>query len=231
MEGSTEPRAAADTTCPSCDAPAEPGQLVCLECGTRLELDYKRPRGWKLPVAVVLAVVLVAAGAFAIAVSRVSDDAESEVADAPAGAEKRQADEDKRQAGKDKESRTGKDRKRRKPPERRRERRRQEPDRRAASTDPRARTWPAGRNGFTVVLISTEDQASARQFARTARQGGTAVGVLRSDDYPSLSRGFWIVFSGVYKGRPEAERAANRLNRGFPGAFPQFVNGTKAKRR
>jgi predicted nucleic acid-binding Zn ribbon protein len=230
MEGSTDPRAPADTTCPSCDAPAQPGQLVCLECGTRLELDYKRPRGWKLPVAVVLAVVLVAAGAFAIAISRVSDDAESEVADAPAGAEERQTEEEKRQPGEDKETRTGEGRERREPRERPRERPRP-PERRAARTDPRARTWPAGRDGFTVVLISTEDQASARQFARTARQGGTSVGVLRSDDYPSLQRGFWIVFSGVYKGRPEAERAANRLNRGFPGSFPQFVNGTKAKRR
>src|SRR3712207_8151338 len=53
---------------------------------------------------------------------------------------------------------------------------------------------PGGRDGFTVVLISTEDQASARQFERSARRGGTPVGMLRSDDYPSLQKGFWIVF-------------------------------------
>ena len=217
MEGSAEPRAPADTTCPSCEAPAERGQLVCLECGARLALDYRRPHGWKLPLAVIAGVVVISAAAFALALGRVSDDAESEVADAPATSKKREP------------GRAGRRGERRARGERARERRR--PERRGARTDPRARSWPAGRDGFTVVLVSTEDRASARQFARSARQGGTPVGVLRSDDYPSLQRGFWIVFSGVYRTRAEADRAAGRLGRGFPGAFSQFVNGTRAKDR
>ena len=226
MEGSTEPRAPAEERCPSCDAPAEHGQLVCLECGERLSLDYRRPRGWKLPLAVVLSVLLVASAGFAFALARVSDDADSEVADAPAAKDEERASRNERRGERERP-------RERREPARRRKRRpeRREPERRPVATDRRARTWPAGRDGFTVVLISTEDPASARQFARTARQGGTPVGVLRSNDYPSLQSGFWIVFSGVYRSRGEAQRAAGRLNRGFPGAFPQFVNGAKAKRR
>src|SRR3954454_18879228 len=48
--------------CPNCGAHADPGQLVCLECGARLALDYRRPRGWR-PAAAVIAVVLLIAGA------------------------------------------------------------------------------------------------------------------------------------------------------------------------
>ena len=32
-----------DASCPTCGAPAERGQLVCLECGSRIALAYKRP--------------------------------------------------------------------------------------------------------------------------------------------------------------------------------------------
>ena len=34
-------------TCPNCAAPADPGQLMCLECGSRLALDYQRPPTWE----------------------------------------------------------------------------------------------------------------------------------------------------------------------------------------
>ena len=238
MEGSTDPRAPADERCPLCGARAEPGQLVCLECGARLALDYRRPRGWKLPVAVVLGVLLVGAGGFAFALARLSDDAESEVASAPTEKEdERTASSGQRGERADRSERRPKPparrerAARRERPVRRERPRSRRPERRPAASDRSARSWPAGRDGFTVVLISTEDPSSAREFARSARQGGTEVGLLRSNDYPSLQSGFWIVFSGVYRSRAEAQRAADRLGRGFPGAFPQFVNGSRAKRR
>jgi hypothetical protein len=80
-----------------------------------------------------------------------------------------------------------------------------------------------------VVLVSVDDRRSAQSFARTARQGGTRVGVLRSNDYPSLDKGFWIVFNGIYRTRREAQRATARSSRAFPGAFPQFVKGARRR--
>src|SRR4051794_18602633 len=69
--------------CPSCGAPAEAGQLMCLECGSRLALDYQRPPTWRLPAAIVGLIVLIAGAGVAFALAQVSDDAGKTTANAP----------------------------------------------------------------------------------------------------------------------------------------------------
>jgi cell division septation protein DedD len=216
QEAPTETLSRTEASCPSCGAPAERGQLVCLECGGRISLDYRRPAGWKLPLAIVVAVLVAAGAAFGFGLHEITSDADTEVAKTPRGnpappqKPRAQAPAKKTPVGKTKATKTaGKPR--------------------PAVTTPGMPSWPAGRSGFTVVLLSSSDQAGARSFARTAKQGGTRVGVLRSNDYSSLEKGFWIVFSGVYRTRPEADRASQRLRRGFPGGFTQFVNGAKRR--
>jgi septal ring-binding cell division protein DamX len=106
------------------------------------------------------------------------------------------------------------------------------PEQRAKPASPERRSgvlvWPR-RDAFTVVLLSAEDAASARNFAREAAKGGVDTGVLRADDYRSLaaSKGFYIVFAGIYSSRAKAESASARLGSRFGGAFPQFVDGAK----
>ena len=73
----------AGTACPTCGAPAEEGQLVCLECGSRVALDYRRPPSWRVPVAIIAAVVLLVAAASAIALKAIGDDAEREAGRTP----------------------------------------------------------------------------------------------------------------------------------------------------
>src|SRR3954471_1240193 len=211
QEAPTETLPRAEATCPSCGAPAERGQLVCLECGSRIALDYRRPSGWKLPLAIVIAVLVVAGVALGVGLHEITSDAKTEVAQTPRGkpAPPQKPNADTRP----KKKATA----------------RQPAASRPAVKTPGAASWPAGRDGFTVVLLSSSDQAGARSFARTAKQGGTPVGVLRSNDYSSLEKGFWIVFSGVYRTRPQAEHASQRLTRGFPGGFVQFVNGAKRR--
>ena len=170
---------------------------MCLECGARLALDYRRPRGWKPAAAVIGAVLLVAAAAFAITLIAVDDDSKQEVAATKAG---REATAKPRKAAK-----------------------------RAPASPRPSRSgvpgWPKGRDGFTVVLVSGADRAGAREIALRARRRGVDAGLLRSNDYSSLSPGFWIVFAGVYKTSAQAQRAARKLSKRFSGAFPQFVNG------
>src|SRR3954471_19447792 len=79
------PEPTPDLPCPHCGEPAEKDQLVCLHCGGRLALDYRRPPGWKLPTAIVATVALVAAVAFGFALRAVTHNAKTEVANAPAG--------------------------------------------------------------------------------------------------------------------------------------------------
>src|SRR3954471_706600 len=76
--------ASAEASCPHCGEPAEKDQLVCLRCGGRIALDYRRPPGWKLPTAIVAGVALIAAVPFGWALREITDDAKTEVAKAPA---------------------------------------------------------------------------------------------------------------------------------------------------
>jgi septal ring-binding cell division protein DamX len=190
-------------------------------------IDYRRPPGWKLPVAIIVAVVAVLGAAFGLGLHAVRSNSDQEVAEAGAGKPRPTP---QKAAGKTKP-----------PPAKAKAKAKQKPKgKRPAKPKPRAKGrpaaalpgvpgWPAGRDGYTVVLLSSDSRDSARSFASTARQGGTRVGALRSNDYSSLEKGFWIVFSGVYPSRPAAERAATKVSRGFPGAFPQFVNGSKRR--
>src|SRR5436190_658555 len=80
-----EPVAAEPETlaCPNCGAPADPGQLMCLECGSRLALGYRRPPSWRLPAAIVGVVLLIAGIGVAIALASVTGDANKTTAAAP----------------------------------------------------------------------------------------------------------------------------------------------------
>ena len=65
--------------------------------------------------------------------------------------------------------------------------------------------WPEGKRAWTVVIASTRSRAEAETKARAA--GGDA-GVLRSADYSSLRKGYWVVFAGQYTSRSAAQTAA-----------------------
>jgi hypothetical protein len=83
--------------------------------------------------------------------------------------------------------------------------------------------WPAGAGGYTVQLQSlptASTQVSAVQAAKSAAEGkgAKAVGALKSDEFTSLPAGDYIVYSGRYSKRAEAEKALGALKKSFPGA-------------
>jgi hypothetical protein len=71
--------------------------------------------------------------------------------------------------------------------------------------------WPAGEEGWTIVLTSvpqTQGQKAAMARARQARRKGLgAVGILDSSRFASLHPGYWIVFTGMYASEAEATSA------------------------
>jgi len=193
-------RSEADVHCPRCGAGADRGQLVCLECGARIALVYRRPPSWRVPVAIIAVVALLLSGAAVAAVSALSDEADREVAAAPP----RPKPVSTETAKPDKPDPA--------------------PGQGAIVKQGALYRWPARLGGFTVVINSTEDPASATRFANEAAKSNPAkLGIIRGDDFKTLPKGFYVVFAGFYKSRGEADRATGRLGRTYKGAFTQAV--------
>ena len=68
--------------------------------------------------------------------------------------------------------------------------------------------WPAGKDGYTIVLSSTETSRGREPAERRARdaidEGLPEVGILNSSDYLTLNPGYYVVFTGVYDTLGEA---------------------------
>ena len=101
----------------------------------------------------------------------------------------------------------------------------------ATTTTPRpggVTDWPANQTGFTVVLESIPSSAGrslALDRARAASRAGLPqVGVLDSSRYSSLHPGYFVIFSGIYSSRAEADRArAGALAKGFGAAYTREI--------
>jgi hypothetical protein len=77
--------------------------------------------------------------------------------------------------------------------------------------------WPAGEDGWTIVLASLPQIEGRRvAVARTRqarRKGMSPVGILDSSRYASLHPGYWIVFTGIYGSEAEATSALQPAKR------------------
>jgi stage II sporulation protein D len=97
-----------------------------------------------------------------------------------------------------------------------------------ATTRPSLSDWPAGKRGWTVVLqavaFSAGESAASSLETRARRAGLPRVGVLLSDDFPSLRPGYRVVFSGVYGSPGAAQSAARAATRAFPQAYARVIS-------
>ncbi|HTZ85099.1 MAG TPA: hypothetical protein VMB05_00395 [Solirubrobacteraceae bacterium] len=94
--------------------------------------------------------------------------------------------------------------------------------------------WPAGSGGYTVQLESlpaASTQVSAVQSAKSAAEGKGAkqVGALKSDEFPGMTAGNYVIYSGKYTKKAEAEKALPGLKKSFPGASVLQVGSGSAK--
>ncbi len=83
--------------------------------------------------------------------------------------------------------------------------------------------WPTGTSGYTVQLQTLPvagSQVSAVEAAKSAAsaKGAKGVGALKSEDFSSLTAGSYVIYSGVYHKRGEAQKALAKLHKSFPGA-------------
>jgi septal ring-binding cell division protein DamX len=210
-----DPPPATERACPNCGASLAPDQEWCLNCGTAVGTRIAPTPRWRLPVFLVGALLALIGAALVLALVELSGDpqpvAKAPTATAtatPAGAPADDGGSAAPVAGATPTpvptivpsvtpvpSTT--------------------PDP-GATTTPGGTiqpggtgdlaTWPADKTGWTAVLASTKSRSEAEKKARAA--GGGEVGVLNSDDFTSLRKGYWVVFSGQYDSRSAAESAA-----------------------
>jgi hypothetical protein len=84
-------------------------------------------------------------------------------------------------------------------------------------------SWPAGTSGYTVQLQTlpvsgTTVAAVEAAKAAASAKGAAGVGALKSEDFSSLAAGRYIVYSGVFHKKSEAQKALSRLKKSFPAA-------------
>ena len=90
--------------------------------------------------------------------------------------------------------------------------------------------WPAGQDGWTVVLASKNGEDAARDSAESfSAEGIPDVGILDSDDFSSLQGGFWVVYSGEFESQAEATRALDDID--APDAYIRRITADCARRR
>jgi hypothetical protein len=83
--------------------------------------------------------------------------------------------------------------------------------------------WPDGAEGYTVIVYKFNGKSDAKQKAQEVAAKGLPAGILRSDRYPSLTPGSWLVYIGQFDSQKQAEKAAAKYeNAGYPGEV-QFV--------
>lgn len=196
LAGDSRARDDAETLCAQCGAELADDQEWCLECGGARTLIHRGP-DWRLPLAVITAVIVLAIGGFVVAVISISNDSSSPTAASttlhPQGAAS------------------------------------------SATTGAAAPTaggapaanigaWAVGLPGWTVVLAAKHTRAAAYRVARRLAGQGIDVGVLESSLHPSLTPGYWVVFSGRYPTRAEAQSASAQLvSLGQSDAHPRLV--------
>lgn len=89
----------------------------------------------------------------------------------------------------------------------------------ATTTAPPPTTTPVSTGALTtpawiVVVASEGSDAAATARADAIGDRGQPVGVLRSDDYPSLNPGLWVAYAGPYASADEATTARDALAAG-----------------
>lgn len=88
--------------------------------------------------------------------------------------------------------------------------------------------WPANENGWTIVLVSypkTNGRPSALATASKAAQSGLRqAGILDSSSFASLQPGYFVVFTGIYGSKSDAEAGvATARQAGFGGAYSRQI--------
>ncbi len=205
--------ATAQRACPQCGSPLDPNQEWCLNCGHAVGTRIAPTPRWRVPVILVASVLALLVAALVLSLVELGGDPqpvakaptpqatatptvapdEGGAAAAPTTAPQPSATPATGQVSPDEGAASGSA---------------QNPIPTPGSTAPSTAgtaTWPSGKAAWTVIIASTGSRAEAQKKATAA---GPDAGVLHSDDFSSLRKGYWVVFAGQYPDQKAAQAAA-----------------------
>jgi SPOR domain len=220
------PPAPPERRCPRCGSTLAPDQEWCLACGAAAETEVAEPRGWRVPIAlggglgllaligVVLLIIALAGGGDKLA-SATPTPTPSAAAPAPTTTPIPTATPFPTATTSPGATAT-------------------------ASPSPGATTTPSpsttasptttgsfagwtGGNGWTIIIESATSQSKAESVAQDAQSQGLTPGILKSDDYSSLNAGYWVVFTGQYASKSEAQDALDSAQAKYPDAYVRQI--------
>jgi septal ring-binding cell division protein DamX len=204
----TPPPAVEQRRCPRCGSELTAEQEWCLECGAGVATTVVGPPSWRGPAAIVGVLLAIAAAALILALVELAGDAE-QVAEQPPAPTQQAAPVAPTQTPVSTPT----------PPP---DTTTIPPSTESGGTSSVAE-WPAGTEGWTVVLESSSTEEAAEARAQELAQQGISVGMLNSDDFGSLEPGRYVVFSGQYDSRRAADQALASLSGQVEGAYVRRV--------
>lgn len=81
---------------------------------------------------------------------------------------------------------------------------------------------------WVVVVASGASRADVEATARRLTASGYPAGVLRTDDYSSLTEGLWVAYAGPFSASATAQATVDPLTAdGFSGAYVRCVGDKK----
>jgi septal ring-binding cell division protein DamX len=83
--------------------------------------------------------------------------------------------------------------------------------------------WTGGDGDYTIIIESSKTQSGAEKVAQKAQDAGETVGILNSDDYSSLNGGYYVVFSGTYSTKSDAEDALDGVRANHKDAYVRQI--------
>ena len=207
MTATETPAPAVETRrCPRCGSELTAQQEWCLQCGADVSSTIAAPPSWRAPVALVGGLLLIALLALVLALVELAGDAE-QVGEAPSATP---TPAPTTTVVPTPESTTI-------PPA---------TDDGTGGTTPEIADWPAGKDAWTVVLEASSTREAAEARANELAQQGIPVGILESDQYPTLEPGKFVVFSGQYDSQRAADQALKDLSGQVEGAYVRHVSPT-----
>jgi hypothetical protein len=211
----TPPPATEQRACPHCRSPLAPDQEWCLSCGTAVGTRIAPTPRWRLPVILVGTVLALLVAALALALVELSADPQP-VAKAPTSQATATPSTPPEEGGSAAPTTTPQASA---TPALTPETGQVSPDDGGTAATPSPGStpapgtasaggtaqWPSGKTAWTVILASSGSRAEAQKKAQAA---GADAGVLHSDDFSSLRKGYWVVFAGQYPDQKGAQTAA-----------------------